>query len=120
MHELGVRLRELRKSKGWTQKQLAEQIHKSTAAIGSYEQNVQIPPSDVLISLARIYHLSLDELVGIESEAHFVVSGLTKQQKDVIEALLDEYAMPSGKGKKISDNQKKIINMLFCTFLDQE
>lgn len=54
MHQLGSRLKQLRKSRGWTQKQLAEQIHKSAAAIGSYEQDVQIPPTDVLISLAKL------------------------------------------------------------------
>lgn len=65
MQDLGERLKALRKSRGLTQKQLGEQIHKSKAAIGSYEQGVQIPPTDVLISLAKLYHLSLDDLVGL-------------------------------------------------------
>lgn len=43
MQDLGERLKALRKSRGLTQKQLGEQIHKSKAAIGSYEQGVQIP-----------------------------------------------------------------------------
>lgn len=82
MQDLGERLKALRKSRGLTQKQLGEQIHKSKAAIGSYEQGVQIPPTDVLISLAKLYHLSLDDLVGLNEPQPNDSTALSSQQQD--------------------------------------
>lgn len=117
MHGLGARLKELRKSRGWTQKQLGELIHKSKAAIGSYEQEVQTPPADVLISLAKLYHLSLDELVGLDQSNAFSVEGLTLAQRETIDMLLIEFGQPTGNGVELSEPQLKIINNLIRTFM---
>lgn len=118
MHQLGSRLKQLRKSRGWTQKQLAEQIHKSAAAIGSYEQDVQIPPTDVLISLAKLYHLSVDELLGLGRETSLSLDGLNQSQREIIEILLNEYKKPSGDNGELSAQQIKILNQIIRTFLD--
>lgn len=48
MYDLGLRLKTLRLQRGLTQKMLATRIHKSKAAVGSYESNRQMPPLDVL------------------------------------------------------------------------
>lgn len=117
MHGLGARLKELRKSRGWTQKQLGEMIHKSKAAIGSYEQEVQTPPADVLISLAKLYHLSLDELVGLDHSNLLSVDSLTLLQRETIGMLLNEFEHPTGNGAELSEPQLKIVNNLIRTFI---
>lgn len=117
MHGLGARLKELRQSRGWTQKQLGELVHKSKAAIGSYEQEVQTPPSDVLISLAKLYHLSLDDLVGLNQNDSLSLDGLTETQREIINMLMTEFAQPTGNGLELSEDQLKIINSLIRTFI---
>lgn len=117
MHGLGARLKELRKSRGWTQKQLGEIIHKSKAAIGSYEQEVQTPPADVLISLAKLYHLTLDDLLGFEFGKTFFVEGLAQPQREVIDLLLTEFIKPTGNGLQLSTEQLDIINKLISIFI---
>ena len=94
MHDIGTRLAEFRKNKGWTQKQLAEHLHKSASAIGSYEQNVQAPPTDVLISLAKLYHTSIDGLLGLSNADTITVSGLNEKQRAVLKLILDEFNCP--------------------------
>lgn len=120
MHALGTRLKELRNEKGLTQKQLGEYIHKSKAAIGSYEQGVQTPPTDVLISLARLYHVSLDEIIGFERNITFSVDGLSEDQREVITMLLNEFTKPTGKATEISDAQMIIINKLIRIFIGRD
>ena len=120
MHALGARLKQLRKEKRLTQKQLGEYIHKSKAAIGSYEQGVQTPPTDVLISLAKLYRISLDELVGFERSPSCSLDGLSDDQKEVVEMLINEFTMPTGKALAISDSQMQIINKLIRIFVGCE
>lgn len=119
MNELGERLKVLRNKKGLTQKQLGDLIHKSKAAVGSYEQGVQSPPTDVLISLARIFHVSLDNLVGFKCGTCFSVEGLTPEQREVIELLIDEFEAPTAH-KEISDAQMLIINKIIRLFVKHD
>lgn len=119
MHDIGTRLRELRKRKGWTQKHLAQYLHKSTAAVGSYEQNVQTPPTDVLISLAGLYHISIDELLGLTGEESFTVDGLSERQKAVLGSILDEFHNPTGDNRELSPEHFGILNALIQIFIGQ-
>lgn len=46
MYDFGLRLKKLRKSRGLTQKMLADRINKSVSAVGSYESNAQLTPRE--------------------------------------------------------------------------
>lgn len=117
MYELGVRIRTLRKQKGWTQKQLAAQIHRSAAAVGSYEQDTQTPPVDVLVSLASLFHMTIEELLGLEQSVVYMSSSMGEDQRKILDMLLDEFATPTGNGKELSVAQMQIINELIRIFL---
>lgn len=53
----------LRKAKGWTQGQLAEQLGKTYITVGDYERGKASPPLSVLLQLHELFSISLDELV---------------------------------------------------------
>ena len=59
------RIRELRKTKGWTQQQLAEKTRLSFNAITKIEQGLAKSPTlNTLTKLADVFSVGLDELVG--------------------------------------------------------
>ena len=62
--ELGNRLAELRKKHGLSQEELADQLGVSRQAVSKWERGEASPDTDNLIELARIYGISLDELLG--------------------------------------------------------
>jgi len=64
---LGQRLREVRKSKGFSQTELAEVISSSQRAICSYEQDRTAPPAHLLPKMAKAFGISLDALMGLEA-----------------------------------------------------
>lgn len=64
MIDFGSRLREIRKSKGITQKQLAIAIGASERGIQNYELNERKPAFDVLCSLSKYFDVSIDYLLG--------------------------------------------------------
>lgn len=59
----GARLKELRKQKGWTQKELASQLDIRFSHLNKYESGMHIPPIEKLIQLAEIFSVTLDYLV---------------------------------------------------------
>ncbi len=66
--ELGNRLAELRKQHGLSQEELADQLGVSRQAISKWERGEASPDTDNLIELARIYGISLDELLGLKKD----------------------------------------------------
>lgn len=64
MFNFGVHLKEIRKMKGITQKQLALGIGASERGIQQYELGERKPNYDMLIALADYFDVSIDYLVG--------------------------------------------------------
>lgn len=60
------RLKELRKEKSLTQKQVAKIINKSETGYASWEQGLAEPSINDLIALSSFYDVSIDYLVGKE------------------------------------------------------
>ncbi len=91
MHELGIRLRELRLKHGLTQLQVARRLGLSKAVVSSYEAASRRPSYEVLIKLARLYGVSTDYLLGLDSRNMLDVSFLTPVQLSVVEAIIESY-----------------------------
>ena len=58
------RIVSLRKERGLTQKQLASAVNLSEVGIQNYERRTRKPAYDALVSLADLFNVSLDYLVG--------------------------------------------------------
>lgn len=58
-------LTELRKDSGFTQKQVADQLHLSKSTVSNYENSIHFPPYDILVKLCGLYHVSSDYILGI-------------------------------------------------------
>ena len=62
--ELANRLYEYRKQSGLSQEELAEKLGISRQSVSKWERAESCPDTDNLIELAKIYNVSLDELVN--------------------------------------------------------
>lgn len=61
---LGQNIARLRKARGITQAELAEQLHFTYQAVSNWERGVSEPDSDTLLRLAAFFGVSTDELLG--------------------------------------------------------
>lgn len=59
-------LKRLRKEKGFTQEQLATRLNVSFQAVSKWECGESYPDIVMLPSIAQIFSVSLDDLVGME------------------------------------------------------
>lgn len=66
-HGFGERLVQLRKTAGYTQQQLADEIGASRRQIAYYEGESEHPPASLLIVLANALNVTTDELLGMRS-----------------------------------------------------
>ncbi|MBQ7834655.1 MAG: helix-turn-helix domain-containing protein [Ruminiclostridium sp.] len=66
--EIANRLVNLRKENGFSQEQLAEKIGVSRQAVSKWERSEASPDTDNIILLARLYNVSLDELLRTEDD----------------------------------------------------
>lgn len=62
MREFADRLRQIRRNRGLSQRQLAELVRCETMLISRYERGTGLPKMDTLIGLAQALRVSLDEL----------------------------------------------------------
>ena len=96
MSDFAKNLRYYRKQKHLTQGELAKMLHYGYTAIANYESGRNEPSLDILIRLAEILGITVDELIGTE---------LKKEEK----ILFSSY-------QKLNENQKKMILDLMKTF----
>ena len=62
----GEKLQALRKSRGWTQEQLSEQIHISRQTLSKWEQGSVLPDTEYVLSISRLFQVSTDYLLRDE------------------------------------------------------
>ena len=90
VYDFGLRLKELREKQKLTQKQVAEKIGLTEAAVSSYERNIAQPTSDTLKTLAVLYKTKSDFILGLENRNYILADGLTIRQQEAVAIIIDE------------------------------
>lgn len=94
-------LKKLRTEFKISQQQLANAIGVSQQSINKYENQDVEPDIAVLIKIADYFSVSIDYLVGRNMSPDFVISSLTKEEKNVF-----------AKYKILNRKEKDIIKLL--------
>lgn len=95
MVDFGTRLKALRTQMGLTQKQLAERLGVTKSVVSYYELQERYPSPEILVKLARIFHVSTDYLLGVEMSQYLDISDLDDEDK-----LLLQHTVSVLRGKK--------------------
>lgn len=76
----------LRKEKGWTQQDLADELGVKRPQIGSYEEGRADPRIQTLVKLSDLFNVSVDDLLGKDLSSPMVV---TKKPTKVLAITVD-------------------------------
>ena len=79
MVNFGEKLRRLRTEAGITQTELARRLNITKSVVSYYELQERTPSPDILIQLAKIFHVTTDYLLGIEHNKTIDVSDLNEE-----------------------------------------
>ena len=80
MVDFGNTLKPLRLKENMTQAQLAKKIGVTKSVISAYETGLRLPSYDILISIAKIFNVSTDYLLGVENKQDIDLSGLSDDE----------------------------------------
>ena len=64
--DMNLRIRDLREDADLTQKEVADHLHCDQSLYSKYERGERMLPLDLAIELAKFYHVSLDDRVGLK------------------------------------------------------
>lgn len=105
--ETANRLYELRKQQGLSQEELAEKLGVSRQAVSKWERSEASPDTDNLIALAKIYGLTLDELVYGKKDDQQSTEAESEVKKDTEKVDIG----PTGIFVESADGDKVHINI---------
>ena len=91
MVDFGNRVRNLRKQLGISQEQLGERLGVTKSMVSSYETSMRMPSYAILVKIARIFHVTTDYLLGLDSADTLNIAGLSPQQRAILTALVTEF-----------------------------
>lgn len=99
--EAGERIREFRKKRGLTQKELSGSIKYSDAYLSEIERGISKPSRDFLIKLTEVYGVSID----------YVLYGSEEEQKKylMVKEAEGQYEILPTSTKKLLGNVKEIL-----------
>lgn len=66
--ELSMRIKSLRKIKGYTQKEFANLLGVGQTTVANYESGIRIPDTEKLARIASLFEVTVDYLLGIDEE----------------------------------------------------
>ena len=95
--KIGKNIQKIRKSNGYTQEKLAEEIEASVRYISDIEQDKSKPSYEVLIKICNVFQISLDQVfseylnIKENKSMEYSLAGfdkLSKKDKETIENLI--------------------------------
>lgn len=84
MVDFSQRLKKLRADKHLTQAQVAKRVGVTASMVSSYETDIRLPSYDVMISLADLFGVTVDYLLGREEKRFLDISELTDAEAAVV------------------------------------
>lgn len=100
MKTVGRRIREVREQIGMTQGELAKRVHVSRASVQSWESGQTYPSIDNCVSLANIFHLSVDYLIARSPHKEIRVDQYSESEKRLLFELLEQFDRNAEKRKR--------------------
>ena len=67
MNNIGQRIKDLRKQNDLTQEKLADFLGVTYQSVSKWETGITMPDLGMIVPLARLLHVSTDELLGMKS-----------------------------------------------------
>lgn len=106
---LSENLKNLRKTKGITQEELAIRLNVVRQTISKWEKGLSVPDADTLIKLADFFEVSVSELLGskVEKEAD------TNSIADQLSRINEQLAIKNKRSQRIW----KTVGIILVTFI---
>lgn len=88
---IGDRIKHLRSACQMTQADPAKKLNISRSSVNAWEMGFSCPSTLYLVELSRLFHVSTDYLLGVESGSTIDTSGITEREYQLVFELVQYF-----------------------------
>ncbi len=85
------RIKELREKAGISQSELARRLAVTRSSVNAWEMGISTPTTQYIVEMARIFKVTTDYLLDVQTEQMLTIDGLTLEEIGIIYSLLDYF-----------------------------
>lgn len=85
---ISEKIRYLREQAGYSQAQLAKKLDVTRSSVNAWEMGLSTPTTQYIVALTKLFHVSADYILGIESEQSISLQGYSEEEIALILNLL--------------------------------
>ncbi|MGM9523729.1 MAG: helix-turn-helix transcriptional regulator [Faecousia sp.] len=85
---ISIRIKELREKAGYSQSQLAKKLDVTRSSVNAWEMGLSSPTTQYIVAMAKLFHVSSDYILGLQSNLFITLDGYTEEESALIFNLL--------------------------------
>ena len=85
---ISIRIKELREKAGYSQSQLAKKLDVTRSSVNAWEMGLSLPTTQYIVAMAKLFHVSSDYILGLQSNLFITLDGYTEEEVALIFNLL--------------------------------
>lgn len=82
------RIKQLREQAGYSQAQLAKWLDVTRSSVNAWEMGLSMPTTQYVVTLAMLFHVSADYLLGLTASLSIVLDGYTQEEIELLYKLI--------------------------------
>ena len=82
------RIKQLREQAGYSQAQLAKRLDVTRSSVNAWEMGLSMPTTQNVVTLAKLFHVSADYLLGLTASSSIVLDGYTQEEIELLYKLI--------------------------------
>ena len=82
------RIKQLREQAGYSQAQLAKRLDVTRSSVNAWEMGLSMPTTQYVVTLAKLFHVSADYLLGLTASSSIVMDGYTQEEIELLYKLI--------------------------------
>lgn len=85
---ISEKIKQLREQAGLSQAQLAKKLDVTRSSVNAWEMGLSTPTTQYIVALTKLFHVSADYILGIETEQSISLQGYSEEEITLILNLL--------------------------------
>ena len=82
------RIKQLQEQAGYSQAQLAKRLDVTRSSVNAWEMGLSMPTTQYVVTLAKLFHVSADYLLGLTASSSIVLDGYTQEEIEMLYKLI--------------------------------
>ena len=116
--KIAVNLKLLRNAYGYTQAEVAEELHICRSTYTLYELGKKLPSTDMLVDLATLYNVRLDALLNIKTDVYIQkVFSHERSQRDIAHLVEAYFRLPPHAQGKLMERADILLEKECALFI---